>query len=246
MRSSLLALLSLGLLAGCAGNIADHIGPKTGIVADQLTRYGFDAGESQCMGERLATGLTPLQLRRLERAASAVERGYFDPSRLTPRDFRHVATTFGDSQVPLEYARAADACGMTPVAVAAPLGPPEVSAPAAATGDATAAAPGGAATWVNLGAALSGQEISVDAASVEKGATTRTAWFRMNDPGATEPTGVSYRLKIDCPGKIIAPLAHRRQDAAGTISDYLEYGPEEAGPIEGGTVMEIAYLALCT
>ena len=74
----------------------------------------------------------------------------------------------------------------------------------------------------------------------------RTAWFRMNDPGATEPTGVSYRLKIDCPGKIIAPLAHRRQDAAGTISDYLEYGPEEAGPIEGGTVMEIAYLALCT
>ena len=75
MRSSLLALLSLGLLAGCAGNIADHIGPKTGIVADQLTRYGFDAGESQCMGERLATGLTPLQLRRLERAASAQERG---------------------------------------------------------------------------------------------------------------------------------------------------------------------------
>ena len=43
-------------------------------------------------------------------------------------------------------------------------------------------------------------------------------------------------------------MSDRRQDAEGNIIENREYPPEERGPlpIEGGTVMEIAFLSLCT
>ena len=47
------ALLSIGLLAGCAGNVADYVGPRTGIVSPELARYGLDAAQSQCVATHL-------------------------------------------------------------------------------------------------------------------------------------------------------------------------------------------------
>ena len=110
MRLSPFALLPL--LAGCAGNVADHIGPKSGIVASELTRYGFDLKEERCVAERLGVALTPLQLRRLARAAGTVKRGYFDPDRLTARDFDYVAASVGDAEISAALAAASKACGV--------------------------------------------------------------------------------------------------------------------------------------
>ena len=110
------ALLSFALLAGCAGNVADYIGPRASIVSAQLTRYGLNLRESRCVGEALGASLTPLQLRRLERAADSVRDGYFEPDRLTMRDLIHVAGSMDDPQVRLELARAAAGCAVTEVA----------------------------------------------------------------------------------------------------------------------------------
>jgi hypothetical protein len=43
-------------------------------------------------------------------------------------------------------------------------------------------------------------------------------------------------------------MAFRRHGAAGEVTEERDYRPngEGATPIAGGTVMEIAYLALCT
>ena len=236
MRLLLLALLLSGSLAGCAGNVADYVGPRSTIVADQLVRYGLTGQQSQCVGTRLGSALTPLQLRRFERLASVVRQGYFDPARLTIRDLRHVASTMSDPQIRLELESAAALCGVeAPVPVAAaPTVPP---APAAR-----------AEAWLNLGAAPTGQAIAVDAATLEQEAGMRKAWFRLTNPGEARPLANAYLLRIDCARRTIEALARRRQDARGLVSDYQEYGPSGEGPlpVEGGTVMEIAYLAMCT
>ena len=230
------ALLSFGLLVGCAGNVADYVGPRTDIVAPQLVRYGLDTSQSQCVATALAQSLTPLQLRRFTRLASAVTVGYFEPGRLTVRDLMHVAASASDPQIRLELARATDSCGVT--AQPASPTPPAEGSPAGPRPPA----------WLNLGAAPTGQSIAVDAATLEQNGTIRKAWFRLTNPNEATPTGVSYLLNIDCAARTIEALAHRAQDSAGAVTDYREYARDAEGPlpIEGGTVMEIAYLALCT
>ena len=235
MRWLPLALLLPGWLAGCAGNVADYVGPRSDIIAPQLTRYGYDLRASQCVGERLGVRLTPLQLRRFHRLAASVRQGYFDPARLTSRDLMHVASTMSDPQVRLELASATAACGIAERAAAAP--PPAASAPVPR-----------AEAWLNLGAAPTGQAIAVDAATLEQEASTRKAWFRLTNPGEARPLANAYLLRIDCSRRTIEALARRRQDARGLVSDYQEYPPGSEGPmpVEGGTVMEIAFLAMCT
>src|SRR5687767_4232325 len=44
------------LLAGCAGNVADYVGPRAGIVSPQLIRYGLTLDQSRCVGEKLGNG----------------------------------------------------------------------------------------------------------------------------------------------------------------------------------------------
>jgi len=231
------ALLFLGLLAGCAGNVADYVGPRTGIVGPQLARYGMNATESQCVSTHLAENLTPLQLRRFVRLAATVEQGWFEPERLTVRDLMHVAGSLSDPQIRLELARAIEGCGVVvdPAAAAPTAGPAAPSEPRPPS-------------WLNLGAAPTGQAIAVDASSLEQDASMRVAWFRLTNPNQAEPTGVSYLLRIDCAGRTIEALAHRVQDAAGTVTEHREYARDAEGPlpVEGGTVMEIAFLALCT
>ncbi|HWT14067.1 MAG TPA: hypothetical protein VN231_15035 [Allosphingosinicella sp.] len=238
MRLLPAALTIFGLLAGCAGNVADYVGPRTSIVAPQLVRYGMNETESQCVSQRLAISLTPLQLRRFTRLAGSVRQGFFDPERLTVRDLLHVAGSMNDPQIRLELARATEGCGVVAdpaAAAAAPPATPEPSAPRAPA-------------WLNLGAAPTGQAIAVDASSLEQDASIRKAWFRLTNPNEPAPTGVSYLLRIDCAGRTIEALAHRVQDEAGAVTEHREYAVDTQGPlpIEGGTVMEIAYLALCT
>ena len=239
MRWVLLAwLLPIGL-AGCAGNVADYMGPRSDIIAPQLIRYGYGTGASQCVAERLGNRLTPLQLRRFHRIAASVSQGWFEPGRLTLRDLRHVASTMSDPQIRLELESATAACGVEDVVAAAP--PP--SAPAAASAPAPRAE-----AWLNLGAAPTGQAIAIDAATLEQDASSRKAWFRLTNPGEASPLSNAYLLRIDCARRTIEALARRRQDARGLVSDFQEYPPGSEGPlpVEGGTVMEIAYLAMCT
>jgi hypothetical protein len=240
MTVSRLIPLALLLLAGCAGQLRDYVGPRSSIVRPQLIRYGFSLPEIACVGERLGEVLTPKQLRLFTRAAGAVQRPAFDPDRFTARDLNLVARSMRDGRVGVEFSRALTACRVTmPAALAAAPAPP-----AAAPAQPAPRPP----AWLNLGAAGSGQAITVDASSLEQEGSTRIAWFRMTDPAPAPPSLHSYRLKIDCDRRTIQPLGHRRYDAAGAIVESREIGPSEEAPlpIESGTVTEIAYLSLCT
>ena len=235
----LLPLALAALLAGCAGNVADYIGRPSDIITAELVRYGLGPQPSRCVGTQLGARLTPLQLRRFQRVAALVQRGYFDPARLTLRDLMHVASTMSDPQVRLELGSATAQCGLAGETLAA-------APPAAA---AAAVAPvARAEAWLNLGAAPTGQAIAVDASTIEQQARVRKAWFRLTNPGEAQPLANAYLLRIDCASRTIEALARRRQDALGLVSDYQEYPPGSEGPmaVEGGTVMEIAYLAMCT
>jgi hypothetical protein len=105
-------------------------------------------------------------------------------------------------------------------------------------------------TWLNLGAAASGQSIAIDAASILQEGATRIAWFRMTDPQSGTPTANRYRLKVDCAARTIQPLAMRQVDAQGAQVALRIYNDDDidahAGPAESGTVLEIAFLSLCT
>jgi hypothetical protein len=235
-----LAFLLAGLLAGCAGQARDYIGPRSSIVRPQLIRYGFSLPEIACVGERLGAALTPRQLRLFTRAAGAARRPYFNPDRFTARDLILVARSMGDSRIRIELARALGACDAgveTESAAAAP----SPAAPSLAPAQRPPA-------WLNLGAAGSGQAIAIDASSIEQEASARTAWFRMIDPAPAGPSRHSYRLRIDCARRTIQPLAHRLYDAAGAVAEARDYAPDEEAPtpVESGTVTEIAYLSLCT
>ena len=76
----------------------------------------------------------------------------------------------------------------------------------------------------------------------------RTAWFRMTDPETGSRTNNLYRLRIDCQAHTVQPLALRQLDEAGNQISMREYSPAEAvpGAAEAGTVLEIAYISLCT
>lgn len=231
-------LLIAVVLAGCAGNVADYIGPRSTIISPQLIRYGLDIEQSRCVGQRLGESLTPLQLRRFQRAAAALRQGWADPGRLTLSDLRHVAASMPEQPVRAELDAATQACGVGVEPPAEMLPTTELAPP-----------PAGARrpAWLNLGAAPTGQAIAVDAASLEEDGATRTAWFRLTNPGETEPTGIVYKLRIDCRARTIAQLEHRREDApADPAAMPAPPQPEPPLPVEGGTVMEIAWLALCT
>ena len=232
------------LASGCAGNVADYMGDRSSITAPQLGRFGLDATQRSCVGRHLAANLTPLQLRRFVRVASVVREGYHDPARLQPRDLIHIAGSMPDPQIRLELVRGIDSCGLNAL-VEPPTAAATEAAPAEPTATSSAPRP---PSWLNLGAAPSGQSIAVDAASLVEEGTIRRAWFRLTNPNQQVTTGVSYLLRIDCAARTIAALAHRRHNADGTQAEVQDYPPDAEGPlpVEGGTVMEIAFLALCT
>jgi hypothetical protein len=232
------------LLAGCAGQLRDYMGPRASIVRPQLIRYGFSLPEISCVADRLGETLRPRQLRFLVRATSHIQRPYYDPDRFTPRDFHWAAGGLRDPRVQTEIGRAFTACNIQPTArvAAAP-----VSTPPTATGGPIPATTR-PSVWLNLGAAPSGQSIAVDGATLEQDEDARVAWFRMIDPPPSGTSLHAYRLRIDCRTRIIRPLAHRLYDAAGAIVEERDYDDAEElpSPVEGGTVTEIAYLSLCT
>ena len=230
-----LALLSL-MIAGCHGNVADYMGPRSTIISPQLIRYGIGLNESRCVASHLATSLTPLQLRRFQRLAASVRQGYFEPDHLSARDLAHIAASMRDPAVSRELIRANETCGVATETAAAP--PPAPSA--------TPATPR-AAVWLNLGAAPTGQTIAIDASTLEQDASSRKAWFRLTNPGENRPLTNAYLLRIDCAHRTIQSLAHRRDDpAGGAAASEVVAETEGPLPVEGGTVMEIAFLAMCT
>jgi hypothetical protein len=240
-RMKMRSLASALLLAGCAGNVADYVGPRAGILTPQLIRYGMSLADARCVGDRLGKGLSPLQLRRLVRAASAVKAGYYEPGPLTPRHFRLAAGSTAKPKVLAELESGYAACGIVAEPAVAATAPQPVPA---VPGETAAAAAARSAAWLNLGAANSGQSIAIDASTIEQEASSRTAWFRLTDPGASAPGENAYRLRIDCGGRTIAEKARRKRDTAGALVETP--AEDKPLPIEGGTVMEIAWLALCT
>jgi len=234
----LLPFAFAALLSGCAGHVADFVGPRTAIVSEQLTRYGLSPVQSRCIGERLSSALNPRQLRFLARSASSVRQGYYEPERLTIRDLMHVASSMSDATIGLAMVRAAASCDATPELIARRETPPVEVAPP----------PPRAIAWLNLGSASTGQRIAVDASSLEQDATSRRAWFRLQDPNVPSPSAISYLLQIDCAARTISATARRVQDAAGAITEHRDFTADDArpNPVENGTVMEIAFLSVCT
>jgi hypothetical protein len=245
MRRLLPALLPIAALAGCAGYASDYWRPKLGIIQPQLARYGYSAPQAQCMGQRLGTTLSVWQLRQLERVARLMPAQRFGRAALAPVDLVEVAGVVGDRRVRPAVAAAIEGCGVTaPEIVQAASAAAEAAAPAPS-------APGAAAAplWLNLGAAPTGQAISINAASLREEGTTREAWFRLINPGQSGPSAGSYLLRVDCSARTINAMATRRHGPDGGVlqeTDFRPRGGEGAAPVAGGTVMEIAYLALCT
>src|SRR5687767_2477444 len=92
-------LVAAALLAGCAGHVADFVGPREGIVAPQVERFGLSLRQTQCVSNQLTETLTPRQLRYLNRQLRDVRRGYYDPDRLTVRDLIRAASGMADNGV---------------------------------------------------------------------------------------------------------------------------------------------------
>src|SRR3546814_14156374 len=93
-----------------------------------------------------------------------------------------------EAVVERELGRATVACDAIPpvvVAVPAPVPEPEPRP----------------AVWLNLGSALSGQSIAIDASTLEEDAGVRQAWFRMTDPGGEGPSEALFLLKVTRAGK---------------------------------------------
>lgn len=232
----LLPLLIFALVAGCAGHVADYVGPREGIVAPQVGRFGLDLRQTQCVSNQLTQTLTPRQLRYLNRQLRDVRRGFYDPDRLSVRDLIRSASAMADNAIGLAVVRATASCDASPEAIAAR----ETARFMAAMPPAPARQP----AWLNLGAAPTGQSIAIDGSTLQQEGPTRTAWFRLIDPPPEAPNPNTYRLRIDCAARTINSLARRRQEADGRVSEFREY-PDNPLPIEGGTVMEIAFLSLC-
>lgn len=223
-------LLIVFVLSACAGQVADYVGPRAGIVTPQLIRYGFDLEQTRCVSDRLGASLRPKPLRLFVRAAGAVQQGYYEPARLTPGDLAWVATVRGDP-TRAAFAAAASACGVrteAPPPVVTVAAHPVLRPPA----------------WLNLGAAPTGQSIAVDASTIEQDEAGRAAWFRLTDPGQP-PSADTFRLRLDCRARTINATERRRVDAAGAVLESRPY-PDNPLPVENGTVMEIAFLSLCT
>jgi len=244
MSSRILLFLAF-LLAGCAGQLRDYVGPRSSITQTQFIRYGLNVNQARCMGERIGESLSPRQLRLFARAAGALRQGTGHPAPLTPGDLLWVANTMGDGAVPRALERADTACGVSAAAAyAGQLQRVEELARRQAEAQAAAAAAPRVSTWLNLGAAGSGQSIAVDAATLVQDGGRRTGWFRMTDPGAAASPD-AYLLVIDCPHRTINARARERRAADGSVGERVDY-PDNPLPVEGGTVMEIAFLSMCT
>lgn len=261
------ALLAPVLLAGCAtGYATDWFRDEPGIIRPQLLRYGLDVQQSQCVSAALGSRLSRTDMRRLQETAAGVRPA--NEAALTVANLRAVALS-RSREIGGELDGALSACSVpafasvaaAPVAVAAAAPTPASpggeagSAPVTMSGNipvdmtpVTPAAPAATATWLNLGSAESGQSIGIDARSIEQEGATRIAWFRMTDPDSGAATNNMYRLKIDCQARTIQPLALRQTDAAGAETSFRLYTEAEAvaGPAEAGTVLEIAFLSMCT
>jgi hypothetical protein len=258
MRLMPLALWPALLLAACNGQVRDFIGERGSLTEVQLLRFGLPPEQARCVSQRLATLLLPRQLRALVQRAAATREGYYAPPGLTPRDLMWVARTIDDREIVYHLERADRACGallgsapaqaqaapgapqrLEDGSIATVIGPGELPPP-----DGAAAAPH-VPVWLNLGAAGSGQSIAIDSATVVRAGAQRSAWFRLTDPGATVPGPDTFLLDVDCTARTINAKARRRTDAAGAQTDYRDY-PDNPLAVEGGTVMEIAWLSLCT
>lgn len=236
----LLTTIPLLAVAGCAGYAADYWKPKQSIVGEQLMRYGLEASQAQCMNAQLTKSLSVWQLRQLSDLASRTRAS--GSRTLGPTDLRYVTGLAEDPQVGIETGRALDACvAAAPMAAAVPTPTP---VPAG-----TAAEPPKPLRWIDLGAAETGQAIAVDITSVAMAGTIREGWFRLTNPGEAAPQPVAYRLRIDCPGKVITPTAARKYGPDGAVTEQRDYATSGGdGPlaVEAGTVMEIAHRKLCT
>jgi hypothetical protein len=238
MRPLSLALLPLVLLAGCVGQLRDFVGPVSHTTSPQLLRFGLDLTQARCVGDKLGERLRPRQLRMFARAASGLHDGWFEPGRLTLRDLSYLAAHNSDSAFGPALERAISLCNVTPPPIAA-------APPVAPVGEQPGAAPARrAATWLNLGAAGSGQAIAINAATIDERGSMRSAWFRLTDPGAP-PSLDTFLLDVDCAHRTINAKARERHDAAGAVAQHVDY-PDNPLAVEGGTVMEIAWLSLCT
>jgi hypothetical protein len=246
MRAKPLILLSLLLLAACAGQIRDYVGPLASPIRPQLIRYGLNLAQTGCVADRLGATLTPRQMRLFARAAGAVRQGYFDPSRMTMRDLIWVAASMGDGGVLRLLRQADEACGVTAsLDIARELAQAEARPARELPAREAPAATPRPSSWLSLGAAPSGQSIAIDAVTLEQEGNRRVAWFRMTNPGETAPDGNAYLLHIDCGGRTINAKARERRGEDGAVLEHVDY-PDNPLPAEGGTVMEIAILSLCS
>lgn len=229
----LVPLIAASLLAGCAGRTEDYLGPRGPIMVPQLTRYGFDVAHVRCVNEQLTSRLSMRQLRRFAAASGALMQGYSDPDQLRASDLVVVANALDDPGIGAALAEANSSCGVD----TSPAPPPPVVVAAAPPAPPPPA-------WLNLGAADSGQSIAVDASTIERGTASRSAWFRLTDPGATASSDI-FHLVVDCDGRTINATERRRLDPAGNVVESRPY-PDNPLPVEDGTVMQIAWMSLCT
>lgn len=248
MRRALI-LLSSTLVAGCAGYAADYWKPKSALIAPQLARYGLTGEQGQCVETRLTKSLSVWQLRQLSDFAGRVVAGGNNQATFGTRDLLYVASLVEDPKVQPETRKALEECNVQArAATVASVPTPTPGAPIASTPSVAAPVVTGGATplWVNLGAARTGQGIAVDAASVSRGPSWRQAWFRLLNTDQGNVGDVGYLLRIDCAPRTITAHAGRKYAADGTLAEQRDYAtPEGPMPIEPGTVIEVAYHALC-
>lgn len=146
MRSSFLAFTVLVSLGGCTnGYVIDHIRPKTYLIEPQLSRYGLDPTEAQCVAQKLGSGLSVWQLRQFATAAGAIRAGGAYPARLTWRELRWAAANVKDPKVAEVVGSALPDCGIREKVAAAP--DLEQPSPPPATPQAPAAPTNGPANY---------------------------------------------------------------------------------------------------
>jgi len=239
-------LLPTLLLAGCAGYASDYWAPKAKLIAPQLARYGMADEQGRCVEARLTAALTVWQLRQLSDLAARLQPGGRNPEQFGPRDFLHIAGLVEDPKVRPEAQKALQECGLDPAAIGAPAVAAAITESGPAPAATVEAAPGNEPLWVNLGAAQSGQGIAVDASSVTRGPSWRQAWFRLLNSDRSDVGDIGYLLRIDCASRNITAHAGRKYAPTGGLIEQKDYAaPEGPMGIETGTVIEVAYHALC-
>lgn len=83
-------------------------------ISDALIGYGIDERQAVCVGERLQRNLSTGQLQELARLARTYRENDPNPDKLSVNDLLRVAGQVQDPRVPLEVAKAAGNCGLTP------------------------------------------------------------------------------------------------------------------------------------